>query len=150
MAASLKSMAADSSNAAVKKTDIYRVDPRLLVEEEGFNLRDYSDPEVIEHIEKFAQSYANGVPVPPLVVRNAWTMPQERYCTDWVKEKKLGIVLPSFKGVTAGVEALLADLPRYKAATRQLRNRAGDEVPDVLAQILQQSSWSRLQSQKAA
>lgn len=69
MAASLKSMAADSSNAAVKKTDIYRVDPRLLVEEEGFNLRDYSDPEVIEHIEKFAQSYANGAPVPPLVVR---------------------------------------------------------------------------------
>ena len=88
--------------------------------------------------------------LPPLVVRNAWTMPQERYCTDWVKEKNLGIVLPSFKGVAAGVEALLADLPRYKAATSQLRNRAGDEVPDVLAQILQQSSWARLQSQKAA
>ena len=88
--------------------------------------------------------------LPPLVVRNAWTMPQERYCTDWVQEKKLGIVLPSFKGVAAGVEVLLADLPRYKAATRQLRNRAGDEVPDVLAQILQQSSWARLQSQKAA
>lgn len=88
--------------------------------------------------------------LPPLVVRNAWTMPQERYCTDWVKEKKLGIVLPSFKGVAAGVETLLADLPRYKAATGQLCNRAGDEVPDVLAQILQQSSWARLQSQKAA
>ncbi|AYK20414.1 hypothetical protein [Aeromonas veronii] len=66
---SLKGMAADPSVAGVKKTDLFRVDPRLLDEEEGFNLRDYSDPEVIAHIEGFADSYANGRYVPPLVVR---------------------------------------------------------------------------------
>ena len=69
MAVSLKSMAADSGNAAVKKTDIYRVAPHVLVEESGFNLRDYTDPDVIAHIEAFAHSYANGAYVPPLVVR---------------------------------------------------------------------------------
>lgn len=69
MATSLKSMAADASIAGVKKTDLFRVDPRLLEEDVGFNLRDYNDPEVIAHIEGFAESYINGRYVPPLVVR---------------------------------------------------------------------------------
>lgn len=69
MAASLKSMAADANNPGVKKTDLYRVDPRLLQEQPDFNLRDYDDPDVIAHIEGFANSYAQGLYVPPLVVR---------------------------------------------------------------------------------
>lgn len=69
MATSLKGMAADPSVAGVKKTDLFRVDPRLLHEEEGFNLRDYDDPDVVAHIEGFAESYASGRYVPPLVVR---------------------------------------------------------------------------------
>lgn len=66
---SFKSMAADKNMPGVKKNDLYRIDPRLVVEEEGFNLRDYNDPEVIEHIEKFAQSYMAGNFVPPWIVR---------------------------------------------------------------------------------
>lgn len=66
---SFKSMAADKDMPGVKKNDLYRIDPRLIQEEEGFNLRDYNDPEVIEHIEKFAQSYMAGNFVPPLIVR---------------------------------------------------------------------------------
>lgn len=96
MAASLKSMAADSSNAAVKKTDIYRVDPRLLVEEEGFNLRDYSDPEVIEHIEAFARSYTVGSYVPPLIVRtddDGRVLVVEGHC------RRLGALLAIERGV---------------------------------------------------
>lgn len=74
--------------------------------------------------------------LPPLVTRNAWTMPQERYCTEWVGEQGLGLVLPSFRSIASGVQALLADLPRYQAATRRMHNRAAAEVPQALAQIL--------------
>lgn len=66
---SLKSLAEDKSVEGVNKTTYFKVDPRLLREEDGFNLRDYDDPEVIEHIEGFADSYTHGRYVPPLVVR---------------------------------------------------------------------------------
>lgn len=66
---SLKSMAADKDMPGVKKNDLFRIDPRLIEEEDGFNLRDYNDPEVIEHIEKFADSYMAGSFVPPWIVR---------------------------------------------------------------------------------
>ncbi|MGS0567093.1 DNA translocase FtsK [Xanthomonas oryzae] len=64
---SLKQMAAQVDG--VKKTDLYRIDPRLISEEEGFNLRDYNDPDVVAQIERFADDYANGRYVPPLIVR---------------------------------------------------------------------------------
>ena len=35
--------------------------------------------------------------LPVIVERNAWTLPQERYNADWVKEKRCGIVLDSFQ-----------------------------------------------------
>ena len=68
-AISLKSLAEDKGVQGVSKTTYFKVAPLLLCEEEGFNLRDYDDPEVIEHIEGFADSYMNGRYVPPLVVR---------------------------------------------------------------------------------
>lgn len=68
-ARSFRSMAADPNMPGVKKTDLFRIDPRITHEEEGFNLRDYDDPEVIAHIENFAQSYMAGAFVPPWVVR---------------------------------------------------------------------------------
>ena len=80
---SLKSLAEDKSVEGVNKTTYFKVDPRLLREEEGFNLRDYSDPEVIAHIEGFADSYANGRYVPPLVVRttvDGRIVPVEGHC----------------------------------------------------------------------
>lgn len=74
--------------------------------------------------------------LPPIVVRSAWTMPQERYCTEWVRDHGLGLVLPHFRAIAPAVRSLLADLPRYQAATRRMGNRAAHEVPQVLAQIL--------------
>lgn len=65
---SLKAMAADPSDSQVKKTDLWKVDPRRLTEIDGFNLRDYDDPDVIAQIEAFADAYANGRYVPPLIV----------------------------------------------------------------------------------
>lgn len=65
---SLKAMAADPG-VNVKKTDLYKVDPRLLSEEAAFNLRDYDAPDVKEQIERFAEAFAAGRYIPPLIVR---------------------------------------------------------------------------------
>lgn len=66
---SLKTLAEDKAVDGVAKTTYFKVDPRLLVEEDGFNLRDYDDPVVLDYIEGFAHSYRNGHFVPPLAVR---------------------------------------------------------------------------------
>lgn len=68
MSHSLKALAADKDCPGVKKTDLFRVDPHILVEEEGFNLRDYNDPDTEDSIEAFKESYMAGRYVPPLVV----------------------------------------------------------------------------------
>ncbi len=74
--------------------------------------------------------------LPPIVVRNAFTMPQERYCTDWVRDNGLGMVLPSYKRVDDAVDELLSHLPDYQRATQRMRSNAAAQVPLVLSQIL--------------
>lgn len=77
--------------------------------------------------------------LPVIVARNAWTMPQERYNTDWVRANRIGIVLRSYRAVAPAVERLLADLPELRANAQALDNRAVFEVPEILAGILHQS-----------
>ena len=104
---SLKGMAADPNVAGVKKTDLFRVDPRLLDEEDGFNLRDYNDPDVIAHIEGFADSYANGRYVPPLVVRTTIEgriVPVEGHC------RRRGALL----AIERGAELAFVDCVSFK------------------------------------
>src|SRR5208282_1911721 len=48
-----------------------------------------------------SEAVQQGLPV--IVVRNTWTMPQERYNTEWVRENNAGIVLESFRFVRSGV-----------------------------------------------
>lgn len=48
--------------------DGFSIDPRLLVEQDGFNPRDYTDPDVIDHITKLKHAYINGRYVPPMIV----------------------------------------------------------------------------------
>lgn len=74
--------------------------------------------------------------LPVIVTRNAWTMPQERWNTDWVQQQGLGVVRRSFRQVHAAVAGLTAELPKLRARVRQVHNRAVFEVPDILAQIL--------------
>lgn len=69
MTTSLKVLAAGPNNPGIKRVDSFRVDPRLMVEEPGFNARDYKDPEVKAHIRRFADSYKAGHYVPPVIVR---------------------------------------------------------------------------------
>jgi 1,2-diacylglycerol 3-beta-galactosyltransferase len=74
--------------------------------------------------------------LPVMVVRNYWTMPQERYNTEWVREQGVGIVLSSFRQVRRGVEELLENLEDFRARVRRLQNRAVYEVPGILGAIL--------------
>ena len=74
--------------------------------------------------------------LPVVVVRNTWTMPQERYNTDWVLENDAGIVLDSFKSVHAGVRQIIRRLDEFRAAMAHIKNRAVFEIPDILENIL--------------
>ncbi len=77
--------------------------------------------------------------LPVLVVDNAWTMPQERYNAEWIRENHLGIVLGSFRSVERGVSQLLGQLDEFRASVRRIDNRALFEIPDILANLLQEA-----------
>jgi UDP-N-acetylglucosamine:LPS N-acetylglucosamine transferase len=83
-----------------------------------------------------SEAVAMGLPV--IVERNAWTLPQERYNAEWIRENGIGIVLPDFRGIARAVDDLLepAAYAQFKKATERLDNRAVFEIPDVLERIL--------------
>ncbi len=74
--------------------------------------------------------------LPVIVTRNAWTMPQERWNTDWVREHGLGVVLRSFRGVPQAVRQIVQQLPAWQARVRALDNRAVFEVPQLMQRLL--------------
>jgi 1,2-diacylglycerol 3-beta-galactosyltransferase len=84
-------------------------------------------------------SEAIAMTLPVIIERNAWTLPQERYNTEWVREKGVGLVLPSFRTIDAAVKSLAqpCELARYKDAVSRIQNRAVFEIPDILQQILE-------------
>jgi 1,2-diacylglycerol 3-beta-galactosyltransferase len=75
--------------------------------------------------------------LPVIVTRNAWTMPQERWNTEWVRSQGLGVVLRRFSDVAQGVQQVLQNLPALRAQVQAVHNRAVFEVPDVLQRLLQ-------------
>jgi len=80
--------------------------------------------------------------LPVLIECNAWTLPQERYNTEWVKEKRVGIVLKSFRDVVAGVRQMLepASLAEFRKNVAAQENRAIFEIPEILAKLLGETS----------
>src|SRR6185437_13892568 len=74
--------------------------------------------------------------LPVIVVRNSWTMPQERYNTEWVEEHHAGLVQDSFKDVGAAVSVLTNGTNRYRAGVARIHNRAVYEIPAILERIL--------------
>jgi len=88
-----------------------------------------------------SEAVQQGLPV--IVTRNAWTLPQERWNTDWVQALGLGVVKRSFGQVGAAVQELVAELPRYRANVAQMHNRAVFEVPQVLHGISQAQAKAR-------
>src|SRR5882757_1920422 len=81
-----------------------------------------------------SEAIQQGLPV--IVVRNAWTMPQERYNTDWVEETGAGVVMDSFKCIRSGVAQVEDHIDLYRASVRRIENRAVFEIPEILERIL--------------
>ena len=83
-------------------------------------------------------SEALAMKLPVIVERNLWTLPQERYNTEWVKEKGVGLVLPNFRTVERAAADLLQPdhFARYRANAAAINNRAVFEIPDILDRLL--------------
>jgi 1,2-diacylglycerol 3-beta-galactosyltransferase len=83
-------------------------------------------------------SEALAMKLPVVVVSNAWTLPQERYNAEWVRERQVGIVLRSFHDIERGVGELLepATFARFRENAAAVHNRAVFEIPDVLERVL--------------
>jgi UDP-N-acetylglucosamine:LPS N-acetylglucosamine transferase len=84
--------------------------------------------------------------LPVIVTRNAWTMPQERWNTEWVREQGIGLVLESFRPIREAVAELGARLPALRANVRRIDNRAVFELPDILARILAEAETAVMPS----
>ena len=77
--------------------------------------------------------------LPVIIVRNSWTMPQERYNADWVQEHNAGFVLDSFKTIHGAVSTLTGRIDDYHAGVVRIQNRAIFEIPEILGRILRVS-----------
>lgn len=84
-------------------------------------------------------SEALAMHLPVIVVRNAWTLPQERYNTDWVTETGTGLVVPNFRKIRESVAQLLQPeaYERFRQNARARQNRAVFEIPEILQKISQ-------------
>ncbi len=80
--------------------------------------------------------------LPVLIECNAWTLPQERYNAAWVAEKRVGIVLGSFRQVVSGVQHMLEPtaLAEFRKNVAALENRAIFEIPEILDKLLRESA----------
>jgi UDP-N-acetylglucosamine:LPS N-acetylglucosamine transferase len=76
--------------------------------------------------------------LPVIVERNAWTLPQERYNTEWVRENEVGLVVPSFSAIAEAVARLLQpeNFARFRSHAAAMNTRALFEIPEMLEQIL--------------
>ena len=80
--------------------------------------------------------------LPCITTRNAWTLPQERYNSEWLTQNGLGVVLESFRGIESAVSDLLTsdgELNRMRERAASVRNQALYEIPEILNRILGQS-----------
>ena len=85
-------------------------------------------------------SEAVAMKLPVIVERNAWTLPQERYNAEWVRERHAGLVVRSFRGIEESVKELLASLDSYRESVARIENRAVFEIPEMLAEILEKNA----------
>jgi 1,2-diacylglycerol 3-beta-galactosyltransferase len=76
--------------------------------------------------------------LPVLIESNAWTLPQERYNAEWVVEKRVGIVLKTFREVVQGVRQMLepVTLAEFRKNIEAFENRAIVEIPEILSKLL--------------
>ena len=80
--------------------------------------------------------------LPVIVECNAWTLPQERYNAQWVREKEVGIVVDSFRKIVPAMSELLQPgrLAALSKNTEKMPNRAVFEIPGILQTLLKRSA----------
>jgi hypothetical protein len=83
-----------------------------------------------------SEALVMGLPV--VVERNAWTMVQERFNTDWIAQNQFGVVLSSFREIASAVATMLdrEQLFRLRANVKAFNNRAVFEIPEILDALL--------------
>jgi 1,2-diacylglycerol 3-beta-galactosyltransferase len=76
--------------------------------------------------------------LPVIIDCNAWTLPQERYNAQWVREKEVGIVVKSHRETAGAVAELLkpGQLAHFREHAAAMRNRAVFEIPEIFETIL--------------
>jgi len=84
--------------------------------------------------------------LPVIIDCNAWTLPQERYNAQWVREKEVGVVVPSHREVVDAVGEMLkpGELEKFRAHAARMNNRAIFEIPAIFEKILNGSRESAL------
>jgi 1,2-diacylglycerol 3-beta-galactosyltransferase len=85
--------------------------------------------------------------LPVVVENNSWTLPQERFNANWVRDHGVGIVLTNFRQIEQAVKRLLADdeISAMRNKIRSTENRAVFEVPQILRTILANSGFAASQ-----
>ena len=98
-----------------------------------------------------AEAMISGLPV--LVECNSATLPQERYNTEWVSEKQVGVVIRSFRReVVRAVRYFLepAKLDAMKRNVASQPNRAVFEIPEYLSSLLRENHQASAEIQETS
>ena len=76
--------------------------------------------------------------LPVIVECNGRTLPQERYNAQWVTEKRIGIVLKSFRQISEGLQQLLepTTFAELRKNAEAYNNRALFEIPRFLETVV--------------
>ncbi|MBM3739259.1 MAG: galactosyldiacylglycerol synthase [Acidobacteria bacterium] len=77
--------------------------------------------------------------LPVIVECNSWTMPQERYNADWVREQGVGLVVQDFRTGIVGAVRELIEPGRFEEIQRRassVRNEAVFEIVEILKRLM--------------
>jgi len=76
--------------------------------------------------------------LPVIVECNPWTLPQERYNAQWIRENEVGIVVDNFRKIVPAMRELLqpGHLATLGKNTEKMPNRAVFEIPRILKTLL--------------
>lgn len=87
-----------------------------------------------------SEALATGLPV--IVSCNSWTLPQERFNAQWIREKQVGLVVRSFREIAPAVAEMLRpeNLERFRGNAKNMPNRAVFEIAGILEEIFQRSA----------
>ncbi len=82
--------------------------------------------------------------LPVITVRNAWTLPQERYNSEWLTARGAGLVLRSFRDIVPAVRTLLSGdtLAVMRKAALAQPNKALFEIPAALTHLARTGEWA--------